>query len=220
MAGRRRVFGVAFTAKVALAAAKGDRTTAQLASQLGIHTSQVTAWEKQLLALHAPERSPAVPAGRLGAKQFVLRAARDAAENLILMRAIDCLYIKRPFFGTRKAREHFGINRKRAQRLMRQPGLTKPLAIEPRRRSTQRADATKAFALKSLLRRTQNDSDQQVVAKGLSTPLLAAARLLHRLVRPARAFTHDSATQQRHGCPGLRPTLPDDLRGHGNRRHR
>ena len=38
MAGKRRVFGPAFKAKVALAAAKGDRTTAQLASQFGIHT--------------------------------------------------------------------------------------------------------------------------------------------------------------------------------------
>ena len=48
--GRRRVFGLAFKAKVALAAAKGGRTTAQLASQFGIHTSQVTAWKKQLMA--------------------------------------------------------------------------------------------------------------------------------------------------------------------------
>ena len=50
MAGKRRVFGAAFKAKVALAAAKGDRTTAQLASQFGIHTNQVTAWKKQLMA--------------------------------------------------------------------------------------------------------------------------------------------------------------------------
>jgi transposase len=35
---------------VALAAAKGDRTTAQLASHCGVHTSQVTAWKKQLMA--------------------------------------------------------------------------------------------------------------------------------------------------------------------------
>jgi len=50
MAGKRRVFGAAFKAKVALAAAKGDRTTAQLASQFGVHTSQVTAWKKRLMA--------------------------------------------------------------------------------------------------------------------------------------------------------------------------
>ena len=43
MAGKRRVLGAAFKARVALAAAKGDRTTAHLASQFGIHTSQVTA---------------------------------------------------------------------------------------------------------------------------------------------------------------------------------
>ena len=36
-------------AKVALAAAKGDRTTAQLASKYGIHAGQVTAWKKQLM---------------------------------------------------------------------------------------------------------------------------------------------------------------------------
>jgi transposase-like protein len=46
MPGKRRVYGAPFKAKVALAAAKGDRTTAQLASQFGIHTSQVTAWKK------------------------------------------------------------------------------------------------------------------------------------------------------------------------------
>lgn len=39
MPGKRRVYGAPFKAKVALAAAKGDRTTAQLASQFGIHTS-------------------------------------------------------------------------------------------------------------------------------------------------------------------------------------
>jgi len=41
--GKRRVLGAAFKAKPALAAARGDRPTAQLASQFGIHTSQVTA---------------------------------------------------------------------------------------------------------------------------------------------------------------------------------
>ena len=49
MPNNRRVYGAPFKAKVALAAAKGDRTTAQLASQLGVHTSQVTAWKKHLM---------------------------------------------------------------------------------------------------------------------------------------------------------------------------
>jgi len=49
MTRKRRIFGASFKAKVALAAARGDKTTAQLASEFGVHTSQVTAWKKQLL---------------------------------------------------------------------------------------------------------------------------------------------------------------------------
>jgi transposase-like protein len=49
MTRKRRMFSAAFKAKVALAAVRGDKTTAQLAGQFGVHTSQVTAWKKQLL---------------------------------------------------------------------------------------------------------------------------------------------------------------------------
>lgn len=49
MTRKRRVFGATFKAKVALAAVRGDKTTAQMASEFGVHTSQVTAWKKQLL---------------------------------------------------------------------------------------------------------------------------------------------------------------------------
>jgi len=49
MTRKRRVFGASFKAKVALAAVRGDKTTAQLASEFSVHTSQVTAWKKQLL---------------------------------------------------------------------------------------------------------------------------------------------------------------------------
>ena len=49
MSRKRRVFGASFKAKVALAACRGDKTTAQLATQFSVHTSQVTAWKKQLL---------------------------------------------------------------------------------------------------------------------------------------------------------------------------
>jgi transposase-like protein len=54
MTRKRRNFSTSFKAKVALAAAQGDRSTAELASKFGIHTSQVTAWKKLLLA-GAPE---------------------------------------------------------------------------------------------------------------------------------------------------------------------
>lgn len=49
MSRKRRTLGPSLKAKVALAAVRGDRTTAQLASQFGVHTSQVTAWKKRLL---------------------------------------------------------------------------------------------------------------------------------------------------------------------------
>jgi putative transposase len=47
---KRRSFGAAFKAKVALAACRGDKTTAQLASEYEVHAGQVTAWKKQLLS--------------------------------------------------------------------------------------------------------------------------------------------------------------------------
>jgi len=49
MTRKRRVFGASFKARVALAAARGDKSTAQLASEFSVHTSQVTAWKKHLL---------------------------------------------------------------------------------------------------------------------------------------------------------------------------
>jgi len=66
----------------------------------------------------------------------------ESAENLALMREIDCLYTKRPFFGTRKIQRHFGINRKRAQRLMRLLGLE---AVCPKRSTSRPAPGHKVY---------------------------------------------------------------------------
>ena len=54
MARKRRSFSGAFKAKVALAACRGDKTTAQLATEYEVHVGQITAWKKQLLE-GAPE---------------------------------------------------------------------------------------------------------------------------------------------------------------------
>jgi len=57
----------------------------------------------------------------------------ETAENLTLMRKIDEVYLKWPFYGSRKIAEELGVNRKRVQRLMRRMGLE---AIYPKRRTT------------------------------------------------------------------------------------
>ena len=57
----------------------------------------------------------------------------ETAENLGLMRKIDEVYLKWPFYGSRKMAEELGVNRKRVQRLMRRMGLE---AIYPKRRTT------------------------------------------------------------------------------------
>jgi transposase len=54
MSRKRRVFGASFKAQVALAAARGDKTAAELAGKFQVHPSQVMTWKKQLLE-QAPE---------------------------------------------------------------------------------------------------------------------------------------------------------------------
>ena len=49
MVSKRRVFGKAFKAKVALAAVREDKTLSELAGKFGVHANQVSAWRQQLL---------------------------------------------------------------------------------------------------------------------------------------------------------------------------
>jgi putative transposase len=47
----------------------------------------------------------------------------DSAENLRLLRALDELYLRLPFFGSRKMAVELGVGRHRARRLMRILGI-------------------------------------------------------------------------------------------------
>jgi putative transposase len=49
MKSKRRNHSAAFKAKVALAAIKGDKTIAELASEYEVHPNQITQWKKKLL---------------------------------------------------------------------------------------------------------------------------------------------------------------------------
>ena len=49
MTRKRRNHSPEFKAKVALAAAKGDKTVAELAQQYNLHANQISTWKKELL---------------------------------------------------------------------------------------------------------------------------------------------------------------------------
>jgi transposase len=49
MGAKRRRIEASVKAKVALAAVRGDRTASQLASQFGVHATQIGQWKRRLL---------------------------------------------------------------------------------------------------------------------------------------------------------------------------
>lgn len=49
MSNKRRNHSPEFKAKVALAAAKGDKTTAELVTKFGLHATQITKWKQALI---------------------------------------------------------------------------------------------------------------------------------------------------------------------------
>jgi len=78
----------------------------------------------------------------LSRSSWYCEPAGETPENLALMRQIDELYIKCPFYGMRKVCEQFAINRKRAQRLMRLMGLE---GVHRKRSTSRLAPGHKAY---------------------------------------------------------------------------
>jgi putative transposase len=66
----------------------------------------------------------------------------ETAQNLALMRSIDELYLKWPFYGSRRMARELGLNRKRVQRLMRTMGIE---AVYPKPRTTRSAAGHKIY---------------------------------------------------------------------------
>jgi transposase-like protein len=86
----RRNHGAEFKAKAALAAIRGDKTMAELATQFGVHAHQITEWKKQLLeragdVFEGPRRKeePPVDLKALHAKIGQLALENDFLEGAL-----------------------------------------------------------------------------------------------------------------------------------------
>ncbi len=128
---KRRKFTAEFKAKVALEALRGDRTIQEIASRHKVHPNQVSSWKRQaMIRRDVPELSLSRQCElvSIGRSSRYYRPKGESAENLTLMRRIDKVFLKHPFYGSRQMvrhlrREGIVVGRHRVRRLMRLMGL-------------------------------------------------------------------------------------------------
>jgi len=96
----------------------------------------------------------------------------ESEENLALMRAIDELYLKHPYYGSRRLAVELEVNRKHVQRLMRLMGLE---AVYPKPRTTRRCPQHRIYPY--LLRNTPITRPDQVWSTDITYIPLAGGYL-------------------------------------------
>ena len=95
MSKKRRQYSAEFKSKIAIAAVRGDKTTAEIAAQYELHPTQVNTWKRELLE----NVSMLFDKGKSANK-----AQSDAkAENDELYRQIGKLKVERDFLAERSA---------------------------------------------------------------------------------------------------------------------
>jgi len=92
MGQKRRRFAAEFKARVALAAARGDRTINQVASRYEVHPHRVSAWKTPAEAYWGGEREGAVHLKQLAELSSYKGVAKKKTPPLAMTRQISINY--------------------------------------------------------------------------------------------------------------------------------